>query len=428
MIKKPLVIIITLLISTLSFAQKSNTSPYSFFGIGNKNSASTAEQLSMGGIGVALSDGYHLNFINPAANASLQFTNYALALENVNSWAKDSGEKQRASTTYLSYLALGVPIGEKGGLSFGLLPNTSVGYSLISNDYNANDEIISATQYAGEGGTNKVFLGFGYSPFKGLSLGVQGNYFFGKIENSILNQEKDVMLGTKYKTVSNLKGFAYNAGFQYKTKLNKNMNLYVGGNIDLENELDVTGNEYLYSVKLTTFESPRDTILNTKSTGFLKSPLKSTLGLGFGEDNKWYAGVDYSYQKALELEGSVFNKYTKIAYDDYSKISVGGFYTPKYNSITSYWDRITYRAGVKYEKTGLMVDVLQGGTDFTAINDFGISFGVGLPVGKQLSNLNLGFEFGKRGKTTNGLVQENYINFRLSLSLNDKWFKKLEIF
>jgi len=25
-------------------------------------------------------------------------------------------------------------------------------------------------------------------------------------------------------------------------------------------------------------------------------------------------------------------------------------------------------------------------------------------------------------------VQENYINFRLSLSLNDKWFKKLEIF
>ena len=42
--------------------------------------------------------------------------------------------------------------------------------------------------------------------------------------------------------------------------------------------------------------------------------------------------------------------------------------------------------------------------------------------------LNIGFEFGKRGKVTNGLIQENYINFRLSLSLNDKWFRKLEIF
>ena len=62
-----------------------------------------------------------------------------------------------------------------------------------------------------------------------------------------------------------------------------------------------------------------------------------------------------------------------------------------------------------------------------SINEFGISFGVGLPINKELSNINLGFEFGKRGTTNNGLVQENYINFRLSLSLNDKWFKKIQI-
>ena len=49
-------------------------------------------------------------------------------------------------------------------------------------------------------------------------------------------------------------------------------------------------------------------------------------------------------------------------------------------------------------------------------------------MSKQLSNLNIGFEIGKRGQTAKGLVQENYVNFRLGLSLNDKWFKKLEIF
>ena len=128
------------------------------------------------------------------------------------------------------------------------------------------------------------------------------------------------------------------------------------------------------------------------------------------------------------MEGSVFNSYSKIAYDKSNKVAIGGFYTPKFNSILSYWERVTYRAGLKFEKTGLLVDGVGSGTNFTAIDDFGISFGIGLPLSQQLSNINLGFEFGKRGTKDNGLVQENYFNFRLSLSLNDKWFKKLEIF
>jgi hypothetical protein len=427
MIKK-IIVVLTLFVSIVCFSQKNNTSAYSFFGIGDKNNSTTVEQLSMGGVGVSLNESYHLNFLNPAANASLRFTTYSMAIENLNITAKDSNDKQKASTTYLSYLALGFPLGEKGGMTIGLLPNSSVGYSLVSNEYDAENNPVEVTQYIGDGGTNKLFLSVGYKPFKNFSVGLQGNYIFGKIENSILSQVKDASLATKYQTTSNIKGLSLNAGFQYKKKINDKVDFLFGGNFDFNNEIEATGNEYLYSVSLGTFESPRDTILSTKSTGFLKSPLKTTLGLGLGKDNKWYAGVDYSFQNALELSGGVFNNYSKIDYDNYSKIAVGGFYTPKFNSITSYWDKITYRAGLKFENTGLLVDASGNGTDFTAINDFGISFGVGLPMSKQLSNLNIGFEIGKRGQTAKGLVQENYVNLRLGLSLNDKWFKKLEIF
>lgn len=427
MIKK-IIVVITLFVSIVGFSQKNNTSAYSFFGIGDKNNESTVEQLSMGGVGVSLNESYRLNFLNPAANASLRFTTYAMALENLNSTAKDSEGEQKASTTYLSYLALGFPLGEKGGITFGLLPNSTVGYSLFSNEYDSNNNLTEVTRYIGDGGTNKVFLGVGYKFYKNFSVGLQGNYIFGKIENSILNQVKGAALATKYQTTSNIKGLTLNAGFQYRGKVTNKMDILIGGNFDFSNEINATGNEFLYSVSLGTFESPRDTILSTNSTGILKSPLKSTLGVGLGKDNKWFAGVDYSFQNALELNGGVFNNYSKIDYDKYSKIAVGGFYTPKFNSITSYWDRVTYRAGVKFENTGLLVDASGNGTDFTAIDDFGISFGVGLPMSKQLSNLNIGFEIGKRGQTANGLVQENYVNFRLGLSLNDKWFKKLEIF
>ena len=426
--KKVIVVIITLFVSASSFAQKNNTSAYSFFGLGDKNNINTVEQLSMGGVGVALKDAYHLNFSNPASVASLSFTTYALAIENKNIYAQDINSKQNAAATYLSYLALGIPMGEKAGLSFGLLPSSSVGYLLVSNTLNTEDVITDATLYSGDGGTNKVFMNFGYKPFKGLSLGLQGNYVFGEIENSIISQTEGALLATKYETVSNVKGFSLNVGFQYEAKINKKIDLNLGASFELDNEVESKGNEYLYSVSTASYESPRDTILNSESLGILKSPLKTTLGVGVGESNKWFVGIDYSFQNALELEGSVFNSYSKIAYDKSNKVAIGGFYTPKFNSILSYWERVTYRAGLKFEKTGLLVDGVGSGTNFTAIDDFGISFGIGLPLSQQLSNINLGFEFGKRGTKDNGLVQENYFNFRLSLSLNDKWFKKLEIF
>ena len=57
-----------------------------------------------------------------------------------------------------------------------------------------------------------------------------------------------------------------------------------------------------------------------------------------------------------------------------------------------------------------------------------MSFGLGLPLGRKLSSLNLGSEFGKKGTTDNNLIQENYFNFRLSLSLTDtNWFQKRKI-
>ncbi|WP_111706482.1 hypothetical protein [Lutibacter citreus] len=425
MIRK-IIVVLTLFMSVISFAQKNNASAYSFFGIGDKNNANTVEQISMGGVGVSLGETFRLNFSNPASLSSLNFTTYTLAIENINLTAKDGVNSEKGASTYLSYIAMGVPLGKNAGLSFGLLPNTSVGYSLTSNVLDSSDEISEATLYEGEGGTNKVFLGVGFKVFKGFSVGLQGNYIFGDVENSILYQHRDVALGTKYETKSNVKGLALTGGFQYKRKITDKFDLYLGANFDLESDTDADDEEYIYSVSLATI--PRDTIMTVQSDGVIKSPLKTSLGVGFGKDNKWFAGVDYSFQDAIELQGSINNNYSKVAYDKYSKISIGGFYTPKFNSINSYWERVTYRAGMKLEKTGLMVNGSGIGNDFTAIDDFGISFGVGLPVSNQLSNLNLGFEFGKRGEITKGLIEENYFNFRVSFSLNDKWFKKREIF
>ena len=88
--------------------------------------------------------------------------------------------------------------------------------------------------------------------------------------------------------------------------------------------------------------------------------------------------------------------------------------------MSNYFHRVTYRAGFKYENTGL---VLNG----TEITDIGMSFGVGLPLGKGLTDLNIGAEYGIKGEIVGNLVEERYFNIRMSLSLGDKWFRKRKI-
>jgi len=53
-----------------------------------------------------------------------------------------------------------------------------------------------------------------------------------------------------------------------------------------------------------------------------------------------------------------------------------------------------------------------------------MSLGAGLPITGTFSNVNIGIEFGKKGTTSAGLVQENYLNFSVGFSFNDKWFVK----
>ncbi len=421
MIKKPIGLLIIFL-SIQSFAQTNNISPYSFFGIGEQTAQKTVEEISMGEIGTAFSSPYQLSFSNPAALASLRLTTYTLAGENKALRINDGTNSESASTASLSYMALGIPLGTKAGFSFGLQPNTTVGYSLLQEFRDDEENLIAINKFNGEGGTNRVFFGFGYKLLENLNVGIETAYVFGTNENTLLNRRDGVVLATMYKTNSTISGVTVKGGLQYDTKINDKLNLKIGGVLNLSNDLSNEGEEYLFSLISTgdDFINPRDTIVNNSFKNSIKSPLKTTISTGVGQENKWYAGIEYSFQNALEFTDGVLDQNTVVSYNKSNKISVGGFYVPKFNSLSSYWSRITYRAGFKYKKTGLTVNN-------TEVNDFGMSFGVGLPMGKQLSNVNLGFELGKRGELNNGLIKENYLNFRLSLTLNDKWFNKRKL-
>lgn len=412
-----------LVFSTITIvAQRNSASPYSYFGIGETFEAITVEQASMGGIGVALKDTHRLNFTNPASNADLRAATYAIGGSLSFLTIKEGTQSQTGNSTNLRYISLGFPIGKKAGLSVGLQPFSSVGYSLLDNQNTDN-----ITLFKGEGGANKIYASFGIYPFKDFSIGVEAGFIFGNLTNSVLNQRSSVAFATKQEETINIRGGQFKLGAQYKRELKNKLKLYSGASITIDSDLSAKGNEKMYSLTFsgTGQEIPRDELFNRSVDGDVSIPVKSVFGFGLGKENKWYVGINQQFQSALSSSSSLIANGGAYKYDKSSKFSLGGYYIPKINSISSYWDRVVYRAGLRIEDTGLQVKT---NNDFTSIKDFGINVGLGLPLPRQLSNLNIGFEYGQKGTTNNSLIKENYFNIRLSLSLNDiNWFQKRQI-
>jgi len=436
MIKRLIVICITI-ISSCAYAQTGTASPYSFYGIGTLKFKGTVENRSMGGIGVYL-DSIHVNLRNPAAYVgknieSFPFDNesrpvkFTVAGTMSDVTLKSNSGEATTNSSALDYIAVSFPIG-KFGFGFGILPFTSVGYKL--DDINNDNNLVN--RFSGEGGVNKVFAGLGYQISDKLSIGVDFNYNFGNIQNTAIEiaytAEGDVVqFQTREFNRSDLSGVNLNLGLAYKTMITDKLELAATATYSPESKLSSKNIRRYSTVTLSTstFEVAGVSniievdleSLNLDNTE-LTLPSRLAFGAGIGDPKSWFVGAEYTFENTSNFSNPVFNNEIST-FENASQISVGGFFIPNYNAFSGYFKRVVYRAGFNFANTGLVIKD-------ESINEFGISFGLGLPVGNRslFSNANLGVEFGQRGTTNQNLIQENFINLNVSLSLNARWFRQ----
>lgn len=411
MIKK-IIICLGLVFSIATIAQEGTASPYSFYGIGDIRFKGTTESRLMGGI--TLSDSIHINLQNPAANANLKYTTFSVA-GNFNAVKfKTYNKDDKAQRTSLDYLAVGMPIGKKFGAAFGLISYSSVGYKIT----NINSDGTIANNNSGTGGVNKVFLGFGYKINKNFSVGADMNYHFGKIETKSVQANAGVQYGVEDEKISDLSGLEINFGATYQRKINRKLDLYSSLVFTPQAKLNSENTETLSSIIYTNefnnqIVESNDPI-NSKIE--IKLPSKIALAAGIGEPRKWMLGAEVTAKQSSNFSNR-FGSYDNVSFENAAKISLGGYYIPNYNSFKSYFSKVTYRSGFRFENTGLVIRN-------EAIKEQAFTVGLGLPLGGTFSNLNIGAEFGKRGTAKANLIQENFINVVMSLSLNDLWFIK----
>ncbi len=422
-------ILFSILIFTVEIATAQENSPYTRYGVGDVRSTSVTANQGMGGLGAATRDNLRINFTNPASYSKFgsggQYTTFETGLFTRNMWI--SGEDSIYNTGYanLDYLAFGIPLKERWGMSFGLMPYSRVNYN-FSERINDAQIGIYENQYSGRGALYQLWLGSGYE-IKGFSFGANIALAFGKIDYTKAIAFPDSLESLNTRNTSNLRsrGFFWNLGLQYSKKLDNELvitaGIYGNANLKLNTDLTQTWERYVNSFGV-------DVVLDTviapvEAEGKITLPGKFGAGLTVGKEGKFVAGFDFEYNLWSDFDNNV------IAYDplqDSWVMKIGGEITPDYKAISKYGKRMTYRAGAHFGKSQLNLN----GQD---ISDFGITFGFALPVSLKkrstfdksvFSKVNFAFDIGKRGTTQNNLIKENYIKASIGFTLSDKWFIK----
>lgn len=413
MIKK-IIVCICVLLSISTYAQRGTSSAYSFYGIGETKFKGTSENRAMGGLSI-FPDSTHINLQNPAGFGGLKLTTFSVAgsynatksVSNI-----DEGNSQNSS---IDYLTVGVPLSQKWSAGLGLMTYSSVGYRIQNV---TEGSFATSNRFEGNGGVNRVFLSSGYKINSNFSVGATVNYNFGEIETSALEFLQTVQYGTRELNTSQVGGFGFDIGAMWEKKINSKQKLFLSAVFTPESTLTLSNSRSIATIQFSEFTDPfiideqEIVVADTK----IKLPTKIAFGAGFGEERKWLVGAEFTLSQASSLQNR-FEDITNASFENAKKFAVGGYFIPQYNSFTSYFKRITYRAGLRYENTGLVVNN-------KSIEDAAVTLGLGFPVPGGFSNINLGMEYGRKGTRAADLVRENYINFTVSLSLNDKWFVK----
>ncbi len=400
-------------------AQVNLDSPYSRYAIGELYQTTDPVILGMGGVSLAYKSPYIINYSNPASYTAFDSLSFVFQ-GGINSniiTLKNDEISSKTNYTSLSYLIFGFPITRWWRTSLGILPYSKVGYDVRANEF---DEKIGNIEYIydGSGGVNRFYWGNGFKINKRLSLGFNFSYLFGNIEKSRAVTFPDSAYRYNFKIANNTKvnDILLDYGLQYSTELKNG--LVVDAGLVFCNSVKINTKETQLSATYIASSSGGEYIKDTvesylESSGNIILPVSFGIGLILRKDDKWLVGMDYYWQN--------WNKYSsfgkKDSLDNCMQISVGAQFTPDNSSLSKYWEKISYRLGLKYAKSYVELNNEQ-------LKKFGISFGFGLPLKRSRTTMNFAVEVGRFGTTNKNLIQENYVQISFGISIFERWFFK----
>jgi hypothetical protein len=443
--KKYSLVLFLALLSGLGFSQATNVSPYSRYALGDINPGWFAQNTAMGGTTVSMVDSFQVNVLNPA---SYCFTAYQSPVLDVSFRGRFIDLSTNSSSTKANYfhvnnIVLALPVSKRFGAAIGLLPFSTSGYNITFSQVNESVGGTVNTFYQGQGGINRAFLGLSFMPVRTktnmFSIGANFSYLFGDLQKTrkLIYPNETGLFNSKITNSIFARDFMFDGGIYYRNIINPRQQVSIGFATSLGTSLSCNRSVLAHTIAPVS-EAFVDTVLYIESEkGSVFIPPKYNIGLTY--DFKASAGSknsNYKLTLSAQYNFQDWSKYTEefpsSVYSDTlnstSGINFGVQYIPHVLAVGSGKVKplklVNYRAGFYTSKNYLNIDN-------NSINNWGVTCGLGIPLwasSLSYSMLNLSFEYGSRGTTSNNLLLEKYYGFHIGFafcpSRVDRWFVK----
>lgn len=427
-------------------AQNTINSPFSSFGFGEKGGIDNPVFTGLGNSSITYFDSTLVNFYNPASYNTLGLGQplFSIGISSRLSFYEQNSVSLFKSAVFVEHFAMAFTLKKHFGLAFGLKPFSRKGYEMYERVAAGSDSLLYS--YLGSGGSSEVFLGLSSNivKFKNTTLSVGANigYLFG----SSTNERRSQLIGSstghggvEWKSIR-MNSLHYEIGTYFKHTFKENHDIKLAIVMEPGQSLNGSLDEYLFQ-GLVGNPNTYDTLyVSENQKGQIQLAPTLTLGINYNyrfkdakkNNNERNSEIGFHFNYSLTdwtRFSSSFNPSANLLATN--KLTIGIQYIPEHNfylpsTNTNFFEKARYRVGY-YQYT------LPYSLEGEQLQDFGTTFGLGLPIFGQnsLSSVNLGVSFGKRQTSAPNSLNEKYvgINFGVTLAPSnfDRWFKKRKL-
>jgi plastocyanin len=415
-----------------SAAQNTTNSPYSRYGYGVLSDRSQGFNKAMAGVAQGFRDATMVNSLNPASYSAVDsltlLFDVGVSMQFAN--LKQGSLKTNAYNSSLDYINAQFRAWRNVGMSLGLLPLSSIGYSFKNkqtlSDIDGSGEKTETTTYNGDGGLHEIYLGAGWRMFKNFSVGANVGFVWGDYSHTIqaVFSDNNVYQYRRAYT-ADIATYKIDFGAQYNTLVSKKDMLTFGATYSLGHGIDSKAKFISQVANSTGSVSTGDTV--TVNNAF-ELPHSVSAGVMWNHNDRWKVGLDYSlelwkntkFPQLSTQDGANTYASSTGAFNNRHRIALGAEYLPNTLGV-KYRDHIRYRAGVSYGNSYVKANSQD------AARDILVTAGVGLPIANIINNrsvLNVSAQWENIKPKGPGSITENYVRICIGITFNESWFQK----
>lgn len=399
-------------------AQTTSSSPYSRFGIGEILPQYNLRSASMGGISQGVQTSGVINSANPASYAAFDSLTFLFDFAVTGSYniQKSSLGTAKNGSGSINYITFGFPVLRCWRMSIGINPVSSVGYDLYEEDVKHDVSVGSA--FWADGATSRAYWGNSFKLSKNVFIGLNINYLFGNIDNyrMLYFPDSAYMRNLKIINTTYIHDFTFRPGIQYVTQIKSKYKLTVGATYGFKKNINTTIDQTEYTM-LGGIDNEDGTDIDTLNYGSvnvrMEYPMDLMLGFTLEKSGNFVIGADIAWTNWSNYK--IDGKSQDLT--DLWVFNVGGEYIPSHRPAAKYGSRIAYRLGFR---TRQKIYVLNE----TNINEYAVTAGIGFPITRSKTRINIHAEAGWLGTTKNNLIQETFFKVGIGIALSEMWFLK----